>query len=445
MNALALDCWTQVCRLCNYVTVASSLWAFHQRQYSLEGNSGYLQGLVRCLDSLGWLDRTTNGFAWTPAGQALLSEMDRLAQLPELLEVSRALLDGESPKWPQLKQGSGVIQEMLEACLVSALLVIPWEEAPPEGRALLEGYGWGAEQGALARLQGNVFHYPMAYLETLIQADQLLYGDFQELRRRDAQGVEAHVDRKRDIHFSGKVFAGSVAAPFWELFLPLFPGPRVVLDVGCGDGLMLAELGKRVEGVRLVGMEYNPVARQVAQQRIQSFPGALTLEGDIGDPQRLMADLERHGIDWRETLFVTKSVIHNRPYRAPRQARAGATTSAVASDLAGQRISAGGLEGSLVEFFRSWKPYLSHHGFLVVEAHTVPPAVARRHLGRTLAPCLELTHCYSNQLLVEAEVYRDCAREAGLRSQAHRELGAAAFGHDHMTLDHWTHAAEASF
>jgi hypothetical protein len=158
----------------------------------------------------------------------------------------------------------------------------------------------------------------------------------------------------------------------------------------------------------------------------------------MGNPAAIAHDLTRNGIELESVLWVTKSVIHNRPYSPPSisSSRVGSTTTACA-DPDGRVISARDLEQNLCEFFRAWTPFLGPHGFLVVEAHTVSPETAREHSGRTLAPVLDYTHALSNQLLVEANIFRTCAQEAGWRSLSRSEIGAAAFGHHHMTVDHF--------
>ena len=466
MNSAAIPTWRLICHSVNLLAVATSLLSLSRRQLlpfqpfrvgQLEGNQGYLHGLFRCLDSLGWADR--RGAEASPCleveltgeGRRLLADLSGLELVNDWLEQAGHFLRGDFRLWSPPPADLGLVSEVLQAARLAPLVLFsllqPDQQLPPGPRQLLHAHLWqdaGGEwtpRGRAGLALGAVFHYPFAYLQTLLQADALLFGDAQSLRRRSG-GVEEHVDRERDILFSGQVFTGSVASVFWELFLPIFEShspPRAVVDLGCGDGLMLAELGRRLDpSVLLVGVEYNQVARQTAARTLAAFPHHRVIEGDIGNPGELVARLREMGVAHQEVVFVTKSVIHNRPYRPARQpsGRAALGRTAVA-DGQGAPIDNADLEASLVEFFADWKRFLGGHGLLAVEAHTVPCPTDREHFGRTLSPCLDLTHCYSNQLLVEAAVYRDCARRAGLTSEHPRELGAAAFGHAHMTVDHW--------
>lgn len=420
----------------------------------MPGNDGYLHALFRALDSLGWTDREGPPGSpelivrWTDAGRHALESLEGLESVPDRLEQALDLAEGLEVTLPELT-GRGPFAEMLAGHWLGPLmlgcLLRPETHVPARFQAGLEAIGWmkdgsWTEEGRIARLQAGIYHYPISYLATLMRVEELLFGDPTALRQRSDSGEESHVDRRRDILFSGQVFSGSVAAVLWEHFLPLFdgkPGPQVVVDIGCGDGRMLKELGLRAPQARLVGVEYNPVAREVAEQTLRESPGALALHGDMGDPDGLAKTLESHDIALDSVLWVTKSVIHNRPYRPPSTTGRPTRTTTACAQASGAAIRGGDLEQNLVEFFQAWKPYLGGHGFLVVEAHAVPPEVARLHVGRTIAPALEYTHALSGQLLVEAEIFRDCAREAGLRSLSQSEIGAAAFGHPHMTVDHF--------
>jgi hypothetical protein len=53
-------------------------------------------------------------------------------------------------------------------------------------------------------------------------------------------------------------------------------------------------------------------------------------------------------------------------------------------------------------------------GLLIMELHTLPMQVAAANLDRTLAVPYDATHGFSDQYLVELDVFLACAREAGL-------------------------------
>jgi hypothetical protein len=71
-----------------------------------------------------------------------------------------------------------------------------------------------------------------------------------------------------------------------------------------------------------------------------------------------------------------------------------------------------------VRHIRRWKPYVGRFGLLVLELHTLPPAVTAANLDRTPAVAYDATHGFSDQYLVELPVFIQCAREAGLEADA---------------------------
>jgi SAM-dependent methyltransferase len=440
-----LNTWRQITSHVIGLSLASSVWDLYKREIlqslplkvdDIPGNSGYLHGLFRALDSLGWVDRASDGIvSWTERGKKLTDQAFRLEVVPELLESF-------SNEFLEVATGNTEIGDWLRGHQAAPVMLAPDEAGKPGPRELLKRLGWWngdswTDAGHQALRQSSIYQYPLSYLPMLRRTEELLFGDCELLRKRLGSGEEVHVDRRADIKFSGQVFSGSVAPVLWDIFLPLLDSnPAFLLDVGCGDGRMLAELGQRAPGVRLVGVDFNPVACEVAAENLRSFPGSLVVTGDVGNPKGLAETLAQHGLDLRDALVVTKSVIHNRPYKVPETRGPGRTQSCCA-DAQGRLISAADLEGSLIECLRNWKECLGRHGFLIVEVHATPCEVARACAGRTLAPAMELTHCYSGQLLVEPEVYYSAAEAAGLKSKAHREIGQSSFGHFHMTVDHF--------
>ena len=314
--------------------------------------------------------------------------------------------------------------------------------------------------GMLAMTCARQYWYPMGYLETFIRVPELLFGDPRVTLGRTEDGDESHVDRKLDIQFSGNVFAKTCRQPFLEIALPLFDHPSfelqppAIVDTGCGDGTLLQVLyenirdrtmrGRKLQDYPLtvIGVEPNKVARDVAAARLkESGIPHHVVDGNIADPVSLARTLNSIGFDPFNALHLSKSVIHNRPYRAPEHSGeaekrpARSTGAFVTPD--GAAIPNALLEQSLVEHFRSWRDLAYRHGLLVIEAHTVNPSVTASLIGHSIGTVVDATHAYSNQNLVEPEVFMSAAREAGLLSRAHRELGKESVGHAVLTIDHF--------
>ena len=313
--------------------------------------------------------------------------------------------------------------------------------------------------GKLACLLCVQTFYPLGYIPTYRRVPEMIFcGDVGALARDEA-GNERHVDRELDIEFSGLVFEKTCKAPFFEIVLPLFDReplseqPVAVIDSGSGDGTLLRELffairDKTRRGAALadyplvmIGAEYNAEAR-LASERALSDAGVphLCLFGDISDPGRLKADLAKKGIDAANALHVSKSVIHNRPYRPPRNkelpAQYAPMSTAVFVDPEGELISAHDLELNLVEHFIDWRQLAGRYGMVVIEAHTMDPGLVGQSFLRSMITSLNASHGFSHQYLVEVETFRNAAGLAGYQLLASRDI-ASAFPRPVLSINHF--------
>lgn len=417
----------------------------------LGGNAGHLNGLLQAMAMMGWVtDPEPDVWHWTATGKSLISQAAALDQIPALLGATDALLDGNATDWLDTSVFPDPIGLMLQGYQIAPLMLgcaARQETSPPpttfETLSALEWVdesGTFSDKGRIALSQAGAYHYPVTYLPTLTRVEELLFGDPAGLRMRNAAQEESHVDRERDILFSGLVYQHSVGPAIWGRLRDVLTSanaPGYLLDLGCGDGQMLAEIGQRAPGVQLIGMEYNPVAQAVATDRISRFPNAFVIAGDIGDPTGTIQVLTDQGIDLANVLLITKSVVHNRSWTAPIATPASGYALSSAATPEGAVISGSALAQNLTEFFAAWRPYVGPHGFFVIEPHAVPRPTVRDNLHRSIGPCLEYTHCLSNQLLVDAECFRRCAKLAGYVSRYSAGIGASTLGYDHMTVDHF--------
>ena len=375
---------------------------------------------------------------------------------------------------------------MVAAVMRSFSLHRLWEPLVRAGDQGMDLAGWGLDPSALATALGLLasqgwawlergraglrqqgmnlpshapqYFAPLGYLPTFRAAGDFLRGT--ALPRdlgRDVQGGESHVDRRLDIEFSGLVFRKGCAQPFMQAVLPIFQQPLdqqpdCVLDIGCGDATLIIELhramvqetrrGRHLDDhpLLMVGAEFNPQAAQVAGQRLaQAGVPHAVLAGDIADPQALARQLSARGIAPHQVLPVSKSVVHNRTLRLDRVTRPAsghpATTALFISDQ-GELIDPGLMLAELVDFFRRWQPLAQAHGMVVIEAHTVDPALAAPHRHRHLITCTDAYHGLSGQYLVEAEVHRWAYEQAGFAAQFRADLGQAVMGRPLMSVDY---------
>ena len=329
-----------------------------------------------------------------------------------------------------------------------------WATQNPDGICL-------TESGRLALEWTPQYFYPVSYLATLRNVSNLLDASQTMLPRPHSTCMETHVDRRLDIRFSGLVYEKTCRRQFLDIVLPLFDRnpieeqPASIVDTGSGDGTLLVDLfqairhktirGRFLESfpLQIVGAEFNEVARDSTQKAFTQagLANALTIFGDIGNPETLEHGLAQRGIDPFNALHVNKSVIHNRSYKNPRdRARLIAwqpTSRApfVAAD--GGLIESREAECNLVEFFEDWRRLTGKHGMVVIEAHTVDPEVVCRKVGRNIMTCVDATHGYSTQYLIEYDAFLRAARTAGYESRDQRILSEAGAGRPTLAVNHF--------
>lgn len=272
----------------------------------------------------------------------------------------------------------------------------------------------------------------VSYSPTLAAAEELIFGDPNALKAPESSD-EIHVDREMNVWGSGgahSAYFKKVDEILIDLFnRPISEQPKGVLDMGCGNGAFLIHIFDVIEQrtyrgkildehpLILVGADYNKSALKVTRANlIKSDIWAKVVWGDIGDPDGLAANLrDDYNVDMSELLNVRTFLDHNRVWNEPKKPTRRVSTSTGAFVHAGKRLSNNLVEDSLLEHFQKWAPYIKNFGLLLIELHTLPPEVTARNLGKTPATAYDATHGYSDQYILEADVFMRIAEEAGLR------------------------------
>lgn len=290
------------------------------------------------------------------------------------------------------------------------------------------------DTGVFFAKRATAYGVTVSYLPTFRQLDQLIFGNPTVLRAGEGN-EELHVDRAMNVWGSGGAHTGYfkvVDEIIIDLFnRPIDLQPKGILDMGCGNGAFLkhvfgvidqyTERGKMLDDhpLFLVGADYNQAALKITRANlIEADIWAKTVWGDIGRPDLLAADLKsNYNIELKDLLNVRTFLDHNRPWSNPEhdfQNRKGTSSGAFASN--GRRLSASEVEQNLLEHLQRWTPYVERFGLCLIELHTIPPSLTANNLGKTPATAYDATHGFSDQYIVEIDVFQRIAKEAGLVS-----------------------------
>ena len=289
------------------------------------------------------------------------------------------------------------------------------------------------DRGLFFARRASAYGVTVSYSPMLRQVDELIFGDAARIREVNVGEEEQHVDRAMNVWGSGgahSTYFKKVDEILIEVFnRPINEQPKGVLDMGCGNGAFLEHVFEVIEQrtlrgqmldehpLFLVGADYNEAALKITRANlIKADIWAKVVWGDIGRPDVLAQELgENYGIDLNALLNVRTFLDHNRIWSEPMTRtpdRLSSSTGAFAHR--GELISNNLVEDNLLEHFKKWQPYVDRFGLLVIELHTVPPEVTAANLGRTPATAYDATHGFSDQYIVEPDVFLRVAAEAGL-------------------------------
>ncbi len=289
------------------------------------------------------------------------------------------------------------------------------------------------DKGLFFARRASAYGVTVSYQNTFRHLDELLFGDPNKLWDVPKGQSEIHVDRKMNVWGSGgahKAYFKKIDEIIIELFnKPIQQQPRGIVDMGCGNGAYLEHLFEVIEQrtlrgamledypLFLVGADYNEDALKVTRANlINADIWAKVIWGDIGRPDLLADDLKNnYNIDLRDLLNVRTFLDHNRIWENPKGDSTNRKSDSTGSfAYRGNRITNEKVEQNLLEHFQKWAPYVKRFGLLVIELHTIPPELTAANLGRTAATAYDATHGFSDQYIVEAEIFNKIAMEAGL-------------------------------
>ena len=272
-----------------------------------------------------------------------------------------------------------------------------------------------------------------SYLPVMANVGDYLDGNFDPYFERDSTGNEKHVFRSINVWGSG----GSHSTYFRkidEILLtifnkPLEEQPKGIIDVGCGNGALLEHIFNLIwnrtnrredldkNKLILIGADYNKEALLSTQQNLKKADvWAEVVWGDIGNPAEIDEKLGNlYGVKLDDLLNIRSFLDHNRPFNQPRSENKHDASSTGAFVHRGKLLKNHEVEQSLLEHLLKWKPYIQKHGLLLIELHTLDARKVSLNLGKTPCTAYDVTHGFSDQYIVELEVFNRAVERAGLK------------------------------
>ena len=290
-------------------------------------------------------------------------------------------------------------------------------------------------KGLFFARRSTAYGVTVSYIPTFRRVEELMFGNAMIFKSSASTVSEIHVDREMNVWGSG----GAHSAYFKkidEIIISLFnkpieEQPKGILDMGCGNGAFLIHLFEVIEQrthrgtmleeypLFLVGVDFNRAALKATRSNlVKADIWAKVIWGDIGNPSQLEEDIQAsYDINLEDLLNVRTFLDHNRPWSVPQNFSEDATslsTGAFASG--GERLHNAMVEQNLKEHFENWKKYIAKFGLLLIELHTIDPRIASQNIGKTAATAYDATHGFSDQYILELDVFNHVLSEIGLSS-----------------------------
>lgn len=290
------------------------------------------------------------------------------------------------------------------------------------------------EEGLFFAKRASAYGVTVSYLPMLKNIEMLLFGDPNKLRDIAVNEAEIHVNREMNVWGSGgahSTYFKVIDEIIIDLFnRPITEQPKGILDMGCGNGAFLQHIFNVIERqtlrgrvleehpLFLVGADYNQVALKVTRANlIKADIWAKVIWGDISNPDLLAHDLqENYNINLKDLLNVRTFLDHNRIWNAPQNKHNIQSDSTGAFAFRGELLSNNSVAANLFEHFEMWAKYVQKFGLLLIELHTVNPAIVAHNIGKTAATAYDVTHGLSDQYIIEINEFLKVAKKVGLES-----------------------------
>lgn len=289
-------------------------------------------------------------------------------------------------------------------------------------------------KGLFFARRSSAYGVTVSYIPTFRRVDELIFGNPNIFRSSIPNAHEIHVDREMNVWGSGgahSAYFKKIDEVIIELFnKPIEEQPKGILDMGCGNGAFLIHLFEVIEQrtkrgalleqypLFLVGVDYNKAALKVTRANlVKADIWAKVIWGNIGDPEQLEEDIqESYNIELCDLLNVRTFLDHNRPWTPLKEENLEISTSTGAFASCGNRLSNAEVEGNLKEHFEKWSQYIKKFGLLLIELHTIDTKIAAKNIGKTATTAYDATHGFSDQYILEIEVFRKVIQQIGLKT-----------------------------
>jgi hypothetical protein len=288
------------------------------------------------------------------------------------------------------------------------------------------------KQGKYAFKIASAYGVTVSYLPTFIKTNELIFGNSEILKINTNIKKEIHVNRPLNVWASGgshKTYFKYIDLIVLKIFnKPIEKQPIGIADMGCGDGTFILHLNELIKKtkrykyikefpLKFIGADYNNEALKETDKNLkENFIDYTLIKADISNPNHFNKKVkELLNLNLNDFLNVRTFLDHNRVFSEPKNNFTNISESSCCFSSKGRWISNSMLESNLIEHFLKWKPYISKHGLILLELHSIEPKLCSMLIGRSLSIPYDATHGFSDQYILELDRFIECVKKSGLK------------------------------
>ena len=166
----------------------------------------------------------------------------------------------------------------------------------------------------------------------------------------------------------------------------------------------------------IIGVDINIAARKLTRRRLNKANiSNIVINGNISNPYEINKELNNNFNFHLNDFLNTRTFLdHNRIYKYPKEIMHNDIVSSGSFAYKGEIIPNKMLINNLIEHFSNWKPFISKYGLILMELHTINPNIIKINQDLTPAIAYDATHGFSDQYLVEHNIFIKSLKKAGI-------------------------------
>ena len=284
------------------------------------------------------------------------------------------------------------------------------------------------------------FGVTTSYLPLLNNLTNVLTTNTNFIREHNSNGDERHVNRKMNVWGSGgahKFYFKKIDNIILNIFnSKIEEQPKGIIDIGCGDGTFLEHCYNLITTqtirknylkeypIMLIGVDINKAARIATRNKLnKSNIDNIVINGNISDPDSINKTiLNEYNANLEDFVNTRTFLDHNRVYSNPKEVKFNNIYSSGTFAFKGKIINNENLLNNLIEHFLNWKKYIHKHGLIILELHTINTDITANNQDSLLSCSYDATHGYSDQYLVEYDIFIKCASLANMQLSMESDL-----------------------